>query len=531
MHMPKGLSFNIVFVFLLTWLTISVQGTAYCSTLVVNSQIREVTIAAIFDREEGGGGAGRITQTELLAEVMRFADRAIMKISEAVENIRRRSGSPQVRARAFRQAVLFGSAVMTIAAGPSPEVNLLDMVVLVTLGHIKVQEYWIPLVLGGQGDLLLKAYQGLEKDIWSIVAMVLTTQQQRELRGLIREWIKTHPDQHNIVYVRFSEFAKAHGEAILSDPDKARGLFSSVKRATVAVDEIRLAAERASFYLQRVHIIAGLQAELVFYEYLAAPEVEQLRSDTRRFIELLEQFSATTEKLSEQFSETRLKSLLTDTNQTVTSGNELVSSINETTRSLDALLGRLETAPSLNEIREVLEETSEAVKQVESLTSEVGELLRSQDLEKTVSELEGVLTRIEETKEIKSLLTDTNETITSGNELVSSINTTTRSLDALIERLETAPSLNEIREVVEETSEAVKQIETLTSGVGELLGSQDLEKTASGLDRVLTRIEATTEKEMNRAFKLAVALILIFLAGSVLAMLSYKYASARIGKN
>jgi hypothetical protein len=404
---------------------------------VVNSQISEVTIAAIFDREKGEEGAGRITQTELMAEVMRFADRAVMIISETVENIRRRPGSPQVRARAFRQAVLFGSAVMTIAAGPGPEVNLLDMVVLVTLGRIKVQEYWIPQVLGDQGDLLLKAYQGLEKDIWSIVAMVLAPHQQTELRGLIREWIKTHPDQHNIVYVRFSEFAKAQGDAILSDPDKVRGLFSSVKRATVAVDEILLATERALFYVQRVHIILGLQAELVFYEYLAAPEIEQLRSDTSRFIELLEQFSATTEKLSEQFSETRLKSLLTDTNQTITSGNELVSSINTTTRSLDALIGRLETAPSLNEIREVLGEASGTV----------------------------------------------------------------------------------------------KQIETLTSEVGELLGSQDLEKTASGLDRVLTRIEAATEKEMNRAFKLAVALILIFLVGSVLAMLLYKYASARIGRN
>ena len=103
----------------------------------------------------------------------------------------------------YGDQILILMAAYTIAAAPNPEVGLLDMVVLTTLGRMIYEAHW-----GKQyGDLVqpaIVALRILETDIWRIATKALTAAEQTELRGLIKTWRRTHPQQVAFAFMRFS---------------------------------------------------------------------------------------------------------------------------------------------------------------------------------------------------------------------------------------------------------------------------------------------------------------------------------------
>ena len=86
------------------------------------------------------------------------------------------------------------SSVYTIAAQPNPQVGLLDMVAVTTLGRM-IYEDNIRRKYGKSTDVLVDGFRQLEMDIWRIAAKVLTKEQQAELRQLILYWRKNNPDK------------------------------------------------------------------------------------------------------------------------------------------------------------------------------------------------------------------------------------------------------------------------------------------------------------------------------------------------
>jgi hypothetical protein len=116
------------------------------------------------------------------------------------------------------------SSVYTFAAEPNPQVGLLDLVSVTTLGRI-IYEDNMRRKYGKSTEVLAAGFRQMEKDIWSIAAKVLTSEQRGELRQLILLWRKNNPDKvvHN--YLSFSNFAAQRRDSTLVKKVQAGGLF------------------------------------------------------------------------------------------------------------------------------------------------------------------------------------------------------------------------------------------------------------------------------------------------------------------
>ena len=116
------------------------------------------------------------------------------------------------------------SSVYTIAAEPNPQVGLLDLVSVTTLGRI-IYEDNMRRKYGKSTEVLAAGFRQMEKDIWSIAAKVLTSEQRGEFRQLILLWRKNNPDKIVYNYLRFSHLAAQRRNSALVKKVQAGGLF------------------------------------------------------------------------------------------------------------------------------------------------------------------------------------------------------------------------------------------------------------------------------------------------------------------
>jgi hypothetical protein len=248
--------------------------------------------------------ARSITLEELRHEVMRFAGRSAERVDDAYFKIEEHFQTPKARRAALENTAAYVTSSMDIAIAPNPEVNMLDMVVLVTLSRIVVEKYWVPKVFGDEAKILVEVFRDLEGEIWAIAAKVLTPPQQQELRNLIRQWRKRNPDRVFVEATRFGDFAGVLGESELAKAQQGGG-FLGIKGVTREVSETRLLAERAMFYAQRVPWIARSFARLLLLDVGMSPEIRQVFSDTTTLAKSMHQLATLTEQMPELIAEQR----------------------------------------------------------------------------------------------------------------------------------------------------------------------------------------------------------------------------------
>ncbi len=169
-----------------------------------------------------------MTEVELQSELMSYADRFASIITQALEDFETLNPKPQARQVILSDLVYSISSVYTIAAEPNPQVGLLDMVAVTTLGRI-VYEDNMRRKYGKSTEVLAAGFRQMEKDIWSITAKVLTSEQRGELRQLILLWRKNNPDKVVYNYLRFSDFAAQRRNSTLVKKVQAGGLFKTVQ--------------------------------------------------------------------------------------------------------------------------------------------------------------------------------------------------------------------------------------------------------------------------------------------------------------
>ncbi len=87
---------------------------------------------------------GQHTQAQLREDVVRFAHSYFAVLSQAFDSVQREARSPEARLAVVEPKVKYCNALIDIALGPQPEANLLDMVVLATLLHDVMKDYWVP---------------------------------------------------------------------------------------------------------------------------------------------------------------------------------------------------------------------------------------------------------------------------------------------------------------------------------------------------------------------------------------------------
>lgn len=334
----------------------------------------------------GGKKASDPTPVAVLqSEVMREADRYAATVAQATEAFSATAEGADVRATALHWKLDQATAAYINATGPHPALNAVDMVVLATMSRMVVADYWVGRRFGAAAQPLLDAHRLLETNAWSLVAGVLPTEQQQELRGLIAQWRERNPDQRDVPAVRFREFVEELGrsaEPTRAQPGSVFDLFrvdplAGLDPAVRTLEQTRYLAERAGYYFERAPRLLSWQAELLAYRLAGQPEARQVLADADRFTRSTESFARTAEQLPQlvreereaairqllagvaaersnivaslDAQETKLRALLPEVRQTLTAGSDMAASVNDAVKSLDAFV-RYVSPPDTNTV-------------------------------------------------------------------------------------------------------------------------------------------------------------------------------------
>ena len=253
-------------------------------------------ILADEDREKalvGGIGASgqsesTMTRAELDEHVKRFADRYYTRMVIAIDSMRTQSFQSRELELLQTWRALSSSTAVGIAIGRNAVTNLLDMMVLTTLGRMVMEDYYLPEVWGEEkAKRLLTASIALEEDIWTVANDVLTADQQKALLSLISDWHAQNPDQIYPWLMRMSMFSGQRAVQ-LGKIKKSGGLMKEVRAARETAEEVRELSERSLFYIQRAPRIVSDAMEESVLKMLNGPHVEQMLKDTGRFVTAVE---------------------------------------------------------------------------------------------------------------------------------------------------------------------------------------------------------------------------------------------------
>lgn len=224
------------------------------------------------------GDDNKISALEVQAAVMDMADEYIAALGEATY-IAAAEARLDSKARALSQSFLRNGvgAAIDIAAGPNPNIALLDLMVLTSLQTWSYEKHWIPSGIGEQvGAASLDRLKTAETEIWQSAARILKPEQRDTVRGLIDAWIEANPDRMVVSLVRFDEFTDERRTESESRRRLAGNLIIDLDSATSTVDDARLLGERVLWFSGRYPYVLGEQAELTMYRLVDQPEARQV---------------------------------------------------------------------------------------------------------------------------------------------------------------------------------------------------------------------------------------------------------------
>jgi hypothetical protein len=240
-----------------------------------------------------------MTEVELQSELMSYADRFASIITQSFDDYEDLKPKPEAYRILLSDLVYSISSVYTIAAEPNPQVGLLNMVAVTTLGRL-IYEDNMRRKYGKSTEVLAAGFRQLEKDIWSIAAKVLTSEQRGELRQMILLWRKNNPDMEVYNYLRFSDFAAQRRNSTLVKKVQAGGLFKTVQEVTQQVEETRMLAERGIFLATRLPLQMGNFAEVWMSQLLISPETNKILADIHTVSTVSERMATVAEQLPDQ---------------------------------------------------------------------------------------------------------------------------------------------------------------------------------------------------------------------------------------
>jgi len=302
-----------------------------------------------------GTNTGPVVVTVLQAQVMRFADVYVAKISQACDDVSTRTTNSTLRLAMLRWKLGQATSAYIDATGDRPALNALDMLVLVTMARMVVEEYALP-TFGPDVQPLLDKQREVETEAWTLAGGVLKPAQQTELRGLIDQWRAKNPNQRYIGPVRFREFVTALGMAptqASSGPTSLFGLLyldplSGMDATTAAIQETRELAERAMYYTQRMPQLLSWQMEVLAGQLASQPESRQVLGDAQALAEAARVFADSSKQLPQIINDQRQaaiqqlldgmtnqsQALLGDTRQTLEVATVSATNINNAIKSL-----------------------------------------------------------------------------------------------------------------------------------------------------------------------------------------------------
>ncbi len=354
-------------------------------------------------QEEKAKGISRLA---LQNDLMRFAQVFILGLEAKFSFLADRQQNNTVRFALSDGELRLVNKILTIATGPDPVVNLLDMVIYVTLAHLYVENNWDAERFGKERGELPAFFKQMEKEIWSIAAKVMIPRYRRELRRVIQRWRVNHPDQFFIEGVGFDDLADMLVDAEFEDAAKSGFFLPEVNEATRSVDEARNLAERLVFFVKFLPYILRTTTETGIYDMLDQPEAVRLLTDIDRLTRAIESIGTTAKNLPDRLSrerekllkdlvesEDRLRALSADLRKTLVAGNQTASTANEAIQSADRLVARIleRGTPGTFNIQDyitIVKQASETVRQAQTLLAMVDRLSEDPGLASRLSQLQ-----------------------------------------------------------------------------------------------------------------------------------------------
>lgn len=321
------------------------------------------TIQRWASRDESERHAARLQEVQL--KVMRYADEYSGRIRDPLETLNLQSESLEERLAAQNWRITQSTAAYTIASGPNPVINALDMIVLATLSRMVLEERWTR-EQGEQTPALLDVHRSLERQSWLLVEGVLDFEQMNQLRAIIEQWRAEHPEARFVAQIRFGDFAAiprrrsnqaAGGGSLfaLIGLDPLRNLDPAVRE----LEQTRLLAERTIFYLQRAPSLFDMQIERLVHQLAATPEARQTLADVERISLAAEAFGELTDNAPDIIAserqaiiaeltaalhaeQGRMQDLLVEVRDVLNAGAHTSQSVTAAVTALDALVARMQ---------------------------------------------------------------------------------------------------------------------------------------------------------------------------------------------
>ncbi len=314
--------------------------------------------------------AAALLQIQL--SVMRFADEYTAWVTERVGVFQQSTDDPGERLAAQSWLVSQATSAFTIATGPNPELNAIDMLVFATLSRMVIEDRWVGELYGPRAEGLLAAHRGLEERAWNLAPMLLSEAQVIELRSGIEAWHRKNPVVRAVPFIHFEDFAFATG-ATPSGTASSSSIFSflgidplsNLDPAVRELAQTRQLAERAVYYGQRAPKLISMEAQRLAFELAMTPEsagllesvdriggaaqtAGNLAADLPRL--LAEERSAAIAQLTGILDERQgqLQALVVELRSTLEAGGTTSDSVRETVAALDVLLARFDRPASAN---------------------------------------------------------------------------------------------------------------------------------------------------------------------------------------
>jgi len=360
----------------------------------------------LFRNEEAEAAAAALLQLQL--DIMRFADEYSGRVADQVVAFQRDTDDPSERLVAQTWLVTQATAAFTIATGPNPELNAIDMLIFATLSRMVIDDHWIDELYGSRADGVRAVHQALENRAWAMANELLTPAQSSELRSSIDKWHQQNPHQRAVAYIHLDDFAFAttsvrSGTASTGSVFSFLGIdpLSNLDPAVRQLTQARQLAERALFYGQRTPKLVVMEAQRLVFALAVMPESVDLLNDVGRLSVAAQQTSnlaadlpdllakeraATIEQLTGVLDsrQTQLQGLIVELRATLEAGTATSDSLTGTIASLDALMARFDrpaTSAATASPRQPFDITlyTETARQLGATAQQLQELLNQVD--------------------------------------------------------------------------------------------------------------------------------------------------------
>jgi hypothetical protein len=445
-----------------------------------------VLASSVADAAKGKGKRGApdpqaITDAVLQGDLMSYADRYASIAAQAIEDVERLEPPPQVRRMILGDLVFSAAAAFTIAAEADPQVALLDMVVMATLGRMIFEDRRLP-EHGVFVEPVVAALTQLDEQAWQIADPVLTPAQKTELLDRIEAFHAANPELTTFSHLRFADFPSKRESSSLK-ATSGGGIFKSVRRMTDQVEQTRMLAERAMYLSTRLPLLGGGFADIWLSRLSFNPNVEDVLGNVSTFAEVSERLAVVAEQLPQTITEERNRTIL-----------QLAD--------------------------EVSAERKKTVDQFFVNIAKERQLILDQ--------------LVAEEQRLTGVITELRTTIEAGNEL-------TLSVDALAERLDlgaeephgesTEPTkpfdIEDYRQTLIQATTAIQDLDKLVGSTHRLIDSDGAEQLVPQVTAAIDDVADMGQDMIDRVFYRAILFLVIALAGFVLARLAHRWLEVR----